>query len=154
LTWVQVIVSVLTPLATLGAAFLGAWLSPRRYRSERLWDRKLETYTEIFNAINQLQEEYDALWDEATVNNSALAPEFRSALSDATAKARAQLRKQSRIGSFIISSSAEQLLRTLLAEMDREIAEHDYFEHIDRNAAVIASTALNLKEVARRDIKA
>jgi hypothetical protein len=59
-----IIAALVTVAAAGGAAFLGAWFSPRRHRSEQLWDRKLEVYTRIFNAINDMQEEYEALLDE------------------------------------------------------------------------------------------
>src|SRR5271163_4207117 len=116
-----IISALATVVAAGGAAFLGAWPSPRRHRSEQLWDRKLAVYTGIFNAVNDMQEEYDALWDEETQSNTFITPEYRTALAEATAKARAELRKQSRIGSFLISEAAERSLKTLLAELARII---------------------------------
>src|SRR4029077_1829611 len=102
------------------------------------------------NAINDMQEEFDALFDEGTKDNTFITPEYRTA---ATAKACTELRKRSRVGSFIISEAAGKLLRELLTEMDRSGIDKSYFDRIDRNADAIASTADKLKVVARRDMK-
>ena len=106
-----------------------------------------------FNAINDMKEEFDALFDEGTKDNTFITPEYRTALVTTTAKARTELRKQSRVGSFIISEAAGKLLRELLTEMDRSGIDKSYFDRIDRNAAAIASTANKLKVGARRDMK-
>ena len=63
-----------------------------------------------FNAINDMQEEFDALFDEGTKDNTFITPEYRTALVTATAKACTELRKRSRVGSFIISEAAGKLL--------------------------------------------
>jgi hypothetical protein len=148
-----VIAAAATVAAAGGAAFFGAWLSPRRHRSEQLWDRKLEVYTEIFGAINQMQEEYDAFLDEETRANTFITPQYRSALVEATAKARGEVRKQSRIGSFLISETAEKLLGILLVELDKSGVDKTYFDRIDRHAAAVAETTVRLKTAARQDLK-
>jgi len=100
-----------------------------------------------------MQEEYDALLDEEVRDDTIITPEYRTALATATATARAELRKQSRIGSFLISEAAERLLKTVLAELDKSGIDKNYFDHIDRHAAIVSAATTDLKLVARKDLK-
>jgi hypothetical protein len=154
----SLIASTITALATVaaagGAAFVGVWLGPRRYRSEHMWDEKFKTYTLIFDSMNHLLEEIEHLLDEEIHDNVGLTPGFRSELAETSGKARAELRRQARIGSFIICKEAEELIAKLLSALDKAAADKTYFDHIDRNGAAISAAAKELKTVARRDLKA
>ncbi len=42
-------------LITVSGAFLAAWLATKRYRSDKLWDKKETTYSELINALHQMK---------------------------------------------------------------------------------------------------
>jgi hypothetical protein len=141
-----------TIIAAFLAAFLGAVLALRRHRSEQWFDRKMETYAAIFDAMNELSEEIDQLLDEEMRPNFVVTPEHRTALATASAKARRHLRKASRIGSFTISPEAEAILVRMLKQLDLAVNEQTYFQHLDRNGAAIDAAIAELKIAARQDL--
>jgi hypothetical protein len=101
----QIIAAVIAAGAALVvpgfSAFLGVRLAMRQHRSQQWFDRKMATYAAIFEALNELSEEIDQLLDEEMNKPTVgITPGHRMALAKASAKARLQLRKASRIGAL------------------------------------------------------
>src|SRR5260370_13779618 len=98
----------------------------------------MATYSAIFEALNELSEEIDQLLDEEMNKPEvAITPGHRTALAQASAKARLQLRKASRIGAFAISRDAEAILKGMLEQLNKAAIEKTYFDHLDSAGAAI-----------------
>jgi hypothetical protein len=112
----NLIASTITALATVaaagGAAFVGVWLGPRRYRSEHMWDEKFKTYTLIFDSMNHLLEEIDHLLDEEMHDNVGLTPGFRSELPTRPAKLAQNFADRRALGRSQYAKKPKSLLRS------------------------------------------
>lgn len=140
-----VVVGSLTALATALFAF-------KKFRSEGLWKQKFDTYTSLFEAMNELMEEVDQLLD-AEMLRREVAPDRRAALEESARKARHQVRKISRIGSFILSDESQEILVGLLKELEKASNAHSYFEHLDESYGALKRAIDALKMEARKDLE-
>jgi hypothetical protein len=100
---IEILKSLIGATGGAAAIVLTAWFALRRFRSEKWWERKAETYAAIFDAMDNLLEEVDLLTDEEMTRSNAITPEHRTKLAEAAGEARRQIRKASRVGSFLLS---------------------------------------------------
>jgi hypothetical protein len=141
-----------TAIASFIAAFVASWLALRQFRSQRWWEKKVETYTAIFNAMNDLCEEMDQIWD-AQVAGRELSDETERSLREAASAAWPEIKRQARLGSFVLSEEAERTLAELLKKLEKSSSADSYFEHIDARCAALDAALKALKAAARADLK-
>jgi hypothetical protein len=149
----QILIPVISFIGSAFGAFLGSWLGLRRFRQERMWEEKFRVYQTLFNAMNDLCERFDQLWD-AHVAARQLPPEKEALLQQAAAKAWPEVTKQARIGSFILSDHANATLTVLLKEVERAASAEDYAEYIDHQGSALNKALKVLKDAARADLRA
>jgi gas vesicle protein len=140
-----IIVGVITALAT-------AWLALRKTRSEGLWKQKFETYTSLFEAMNELMEQADQL-SEAEMTGKEVPSQRRAVLAKSAEKATLQIKKISRIGSFLLSEQSQDIVIDLLKELDEAFRANSYFEHLDEKYGVLKRAVDRLRKSAKKDLK-
>jgi hypothetical protein len=140
-----IVVGVVTSLVTTTLAL-------RKSRSEELWKQKFQTYTALFEALNELMEEADQLSD-AEMTQREIAETKRADLAKSAATAKHQIKKISRIGSFILSEESRSVIIDLLKEMDAAFQAKSYFEHLEENYGALKRAVDKLKESAKKDLK-
>jgi hypothetical protein len=114
---VQFALAIIGIVGSAVAAFVGSWFGLRRFRSERWWERKVEAYTAIFNAMNNLLEEIHHLWN-AELYGTKLPDDPEESLRKAVSTAWPEIRKQVRLGAFLLSEEAEKTLADLLKKLE------------------------------------
>lgn len=149
---IDILKSLIGAAGGAAAIVLTAWFALHRFRSEKWWERKAKTYSAIFNAMDDLLEEVDLLTDEEITHNNFITPAHRTKLAKAAGEARRQIRKASRIGSFLLSKKSEKILVKLLKNLERVRTEKTYFEHLDANWGALTDALDDLKRAARRDL--
>jgi len=53
MTWVEFFKDVVSQAGAPAAIVLTAWVALRRFRSEKWWERKAETYASVFDAMTR-----------------------------------------------------------------------------------------------------
>lgn len=150
-TEIKVALALLALAGTVGGSFLGARLAYGTYRSQRAWDRKSDSYRAIFDAINTALEENDPLW-HAHVEEQEITPERKAELAAASELAWKEIRRQSRIGDFLISHESKLIIDHLLERIEVATAADTYFEHIDKIGAALSDALRDLSKSARKDL--
>jgi hypothetical protein len=100
-------------LSTLLTAIVVAWLTAqfaaRRFYRERWWDKKYDAYTSLLNSLHTILRAINAplvLYDDGLLDRNSEEIKKAQKSNDDYLAARAELRRLSDIGEFILSSAA------------------------------------------------
>ena len=136
----------------LAGSVLGAWLALTRYRLEKWWDKKAETYITIFNALNEIRAEAEMLVRETYTDVGEPNP-LREAFRKSVRDALTLIEKQTRVGSLILSERAVSDLKVLLKELDDASRFSDWNQFVDARWNALTKAIDNLQISARSDLK-
>ena len=146
----------LQALGAMAIAFSSAWLtvklSQRKFRDERMWDRKVLAYERIIEALHKskkfssehldAQYEYRQLSDDRNKELRRLASEALEEVSRATD-----------IGSFTLSVQALELLANYQSESGDHKHIESWLEHLEHDYGVTDKYLKLLIAEAKRDLK-
>ena len=138
------------------AAILGSWVALRKFKKEKLWERKEKSYSEIIDALYALLQHCE-VHKEDFGQGTGLSEDRERELAINYNQAFWKIKKVTDIGAFVISAKAHKVLVTL---MDREkldwnnnprweLYENDYqgFQQALNEIVKIASRELNAEKV-------
>ncbi|PIT79156.1 hypothetical protein B9Z39_11785 [Limnohabitans sp. JirII-29] len=126
---------LLQALSTFVIAVFSTWLtirlSQRKFRAERLWDRKAVAYERVIEAFHKAKrfssENLDAVYEGREVLE-----ERNIELRTLAKEAREEIRRAAEIGSFSLSELALKIVTNYEAELGDTkgiIMWHDYLDH-------------------------
>ena len=126
---------LLQAVSTFVIAVFSAWLtirlSQKKFRAERLWDRKAAAYERVIEAFHKAKkfssENLDAVYEGREVSE-----ERNNELRALAKEAREEIRRAADIGSFSLSEGALQLVTQYEIDLGdtKEITMwHDYLDH-------------------------
>lgn len=121
----DILINIVTTLliATL-TSYLTVHFSLKRYRSEKLWDKRAQCYCEIVDALNSIIRHCDAFISEKFDGKNISENEKRQ-LSKKFYEGKAFLETQTNIGRLLISSVALDKLLILDRELYKAECEED-----------------------------
>lgn len=134
----------------VASAFLGARLALQRFYRERWWERKVEAYTRLIEAVWVLHAEADGHVRRYVMEQEGAEP-FHSGDRRVLREARAEVEKAAAVGAFFISDEAA----SIVVDLSRAFAEATPDSSFDALHAEVSATreALSmLREAARRDL--
>lgn len=109
----------------------------RRFRNQKWWERRADADASILDAMHKMLEENDKVWD-AHERGSELSEETRRSLRSTAKSGEEEIARRARIGSFIISEKAEDVLAILKGKSDKAWNEAkltgDYYSAVDSEA--------------------
>lgn len=142
---------ILQAAISLGGAFLAAYLSAKRFRTEKWWERKAVVYNELIDALHKMKwpssEHMDAELEERKI------PEDES-------KSQWEEFKAARRNVWRIADSAaflvpEQVLEAV-KEMERDLAKatsaESWFEDLDGQYCAINKCLASIKKIGCREL--
>lgn len=137
-------------IAVLGA-FLAAYLSMRRFRTEKWWERKAAVYTELVEALHHMKW-YPSEQIDAAIENRSLPEEDKADYWKKYKEARRNVWKISDSASFLVSPKVNEAI----FEMERKLGEARtsewWFEHAEQQYAAIQKCLDQVKGLARQDL--
>lgn len=149
-TWVTEI------LSGLAIAVVTAWvtvrLSLKRFRSERLWERKYDAYAEILNALSQQLRLATYLAKDLT--GTAGQSKRGQRLREGHEQAAARLSNAAAVGGFILPGRVAERIDRLFDDRMNLVSDHPnpdlvFYEEV----AILTRDAINdVREIARRDL--
>jgi hypothetical protein len=145
----KAVVAVLTALVTIP---LTAWLSTRRFYSEKWWERKLEAYLALIEALHHLSLPFDQAI-EAMIEHRELPKDKQDAYWAKHAEAEAEIMKQIDMSELLISPQAVQLLHNMFKSSSAAKADTDWVGYVTHNQKAISVCINNLKPLAMADLK-
>mgnify|MGYP006883222247 CR=1 FL=1 len=146
----------LQAISAFAIASFSAWLtvklSLKRFRTERLWDRKVVAYERVIEAFHK-SKKFSSEHLDAEYVNRELPKERDTELRRLAHEALEEIRRTADIGSFTLSTSALKLL----ADYSRESGDYDdihsWQEHLEHDYAVTDKYMKLFIEEAKRDLE-
>ena len=138
-------------LIALVSAWLTVRLSLRRFRLERLWDRKAQSYERVLEAFHKSKKfsfEHLRAWEHGRELTDERDKELRRLAHEALE----EILRVSDVGSFTLSSAALELIEKYRAESDNENGINSWYEHLEHDFAVTKKYMDLVVAEAKRDL--
>ncbi len=135
------------------SAWITVQLSLRKFRTERWWELKVESYKKVIEALHHSKTYIDQFMD-ATIEGRELPESRKEELFIQARKGLDEIIKAIDVGAFSLSERALSRLR----EYQREIREvkktQDFFEYLEGEQKTTKECLDDLIEIAKKDLKA
>ncbi|MFT7219807.1 MAG: hypothetical protein ACI8Z1_001424 [Candidatus Azotimanducaceae bacterium] len=136
----------------IGAAFLAARHTSKRFRSERFWDRKAKAYSELIDARHHMKfhtnENYDAF-----LENRDIAEDYAEDLWKSYRKARNHVVSLLGSSRFLISGGIEGAVIALEKDLGSARHSQHWLENLETKLAAIKSCLKLVKDVGARELE-
>ena len=126
-------------------------LSVRQFQSQKWWERKVDAYTRIIEAL-QAMYRFSSEAFEAGIEGRELSAEYAAALSAGWRSGRDELKRAIGYGSLVISSEAYRALEELEDALGAARRELTWTEHLDSEAAALGTCLGDIRTLAAKDL--
>lgn len=144
--------NVITALiSAFAAALLTTWFSLWRFRQERWWEKKFQSYVAIMEALHEI----GLLSDEeleASGTGTKLSDQRKKELSEKLSDGQNEINKQLYTGQFLLRDESVEALRSFLRDLDTAEAETDFITHHDRRSNAVHSCIVRMRLLAQQDL--
>jgi hypothetical protein len=148
--------TVLTFLTGILIAAVSSWitvnLALRRYHSERWWDRKVEAYTAVLNALHDSKAFSDRNL-AAMERGNELPDEKTKELINRAQKATDQILRAIDLGSFLLSEEALARLRRFRTEESAASDADSWWQHLEDDHQATSSCLEDMIKIAKNDLQ-
>ncbi len=141
----SLLVAVVTALVTVRLSF-------RRFRSERMWERKVQAYEKIFESLHHLKAYCDG-HIKAFENGTSLDGNMEQELYGRFRLAIAEINKYRDIGSFLIDESAVERLKHFEDDLEKTYEGKTIYEIADNQYGAVTKCILDINKIARSDLE-
>lgn len=144
--------SVMTMILTLGVTTFTAWLTVRlalnRFKSERLWDRQLSTYSDLIEALSEM-DRVNGIWLDREMEQRDENKEYEAELSERYKTAKRRFESTSATARFILGAEVEAAIKGIEDGIEASRQAQSYFDSIDTAGAAISKGRDRILELAR-----
>lgn len=148
---------VVNLLVGVVVALLTSWLTVKfalhRFQSEKWFERRVEAYTKVIEALHFMKHCTERQLHAAT-RGTDIPEEIENELVSAYRKGLGDLRRLTDMGALLFSPEAVEVLDTLNAELLASTDEQSWWEHLDAEGAAISKCLARLRPIAKRDLNA
>lgn len=142
---IAIIIGAISSLITMN-------LSLRRYHSERWWDRKVDVYMAVIEALHHSKAYSDENLN-ALIKDREISEEREKELRTRTSKANDEIQKAMDLGSFLLSEEAMERLNSYKKEESKASEEGDWFGYLNADFEATASCLNDMVKIAKRDLR-
>jgi len=126
-------------------------LSFKRFRKERSWERKADSYHSIIKALHHTKEH--CIKELRTLEyGMELSEETTKELGAKSKEGFEQISMATDIGSFIISNEAVDCLKVFQKKSQGIEFGNDVYGYFDSQAAIVEECLNSIREIAKRDL--
>ena len=134
-------------------AFFAARLAISKHRYEKVWEKRIDAYTDIINALHEMKRPRDRFY-EAEIKGFELSEETREELWDRSRNARRKIEKAIDTSAFLISPTMGVILQEFESSMEKALNEEDdWLELITAEYAAVNKCLNSVKLVASSELK-
>ncbi|WPD22378.1 MAG: hypothetical protein SD837_19590 [Candidatus Electrothrix scaldis] len=141
---VQIAVSV-------GAAFLAAWLAAKRFKEDRLWEKKMEAYADLVDALHKMKfppgEHFDA-----AIGRRDIDKEYSTELWREFSLARRNVLRIAESSSLLLSPELMEVVEEMESRLSNADHETCWEVHLDTQWAAINECLKKVKRIAGREL--
>lgn len=145
---INVFKDVMVPAA---AALFAVWIATRKFKRERLWQDKYESYQRVIESVEAIR-----YWGDETSSNAHMLPavgDFGGKTSyEFYASAQREVVKQTSVGTLLLSSSFVAKLKEFNTELNQERFTESEEHYYDERAASfgLGSHASKIRDISAR----
>ena len=132
-------------------AWITVRLSLRRFRSERLWERKVQAYEKILESLHHLKS-YCNEHIKSYEIGSSVGEEREKELYRKFKLAWGEINKYRDIGAFLVADSAVERLKLFEKEIQDSHVMSSFFELVDTQYGIVDDCIRDINKIARSDI--
>lgn len=148
--WLSTFVgSLLGAIVALGAVWLASRLAVGRTRAERVWDRKAEAYSVIFEALYEMEEWFDDNLDDEMLRRD-VDQSVQARRNASYRSAQDRLFRTVAKEEWVLPVDVTERFRTLWSTLHAHY--ESWFEDLDAGSAAVHKTKKWLVEFARKDL--
>jgi len=147
----EIVWQILTGIIIATAsAWITVQLSLRRFRTERWWERKVESYTNVIEALHNSK----AFASYHLKTSGREIPEERDKeLRSRTREANDEILKATDVGAFILSEKALTRLRKYKNEEEEASEIRDWYGYLIADLEATEGCLKDFIEIAKKDLK-
>jgi len=150
---ITLIAAILAFVAALIAAVVSVYNARfRRFARERWWERKVEAYSGIIEALSDLVYYYEEHYD-AEIEGQTLSDEHRKEIAEHWQKGYAKVKRVTAIGAFLISPDAETALQQMWKEKGKGVHPNDWFGLLESDYVAARGCLQSIVAAAKKDLK-
>ena len=138
-------------ISALVASFIAVRLAFARYKKEALWERKLEAYTKILEALHVSRLNSEQAYHEALTGEER-SKEHKAAMQKLAGDAWSELQKVFDVGSLIVSEEATTYLKSKLKPRYEDWKNDPPFEFWEREEEIAREAIAQIKLLAHKDL--
>lgn len=147
-----VLPNVVTALiSAFTAAGLTTLFSLWRFRQERWWEKKFESYVAIMESLHNIAMPYDEEL-EASGTGAKVSDARKKELAEKLHASLNEIYKQVYTGEFLLTPDAVDALRLMLRSVDDAGVERDFVSHQDRCSKAIHACIDKMRSLAKGDL--
>lgn len=124
----------------------------RRFARERWWERKVDAYKRIIDALSVLVYYYEEHYD-AFIERRDLTDSHKVEIEDHWRKSYAEVKRATAVGAFLISADAEAALNKMQKEKGKGVHPSDLFGLIESDYVAARACLRDVVEAARNDLR-
>jgi hypothetical protein len=133
-------------------AVLTVQLSLRRFYREKWWERRLDAYTRVIEALHHMLRSMEAGYSEE-LKERHYEPEQRKRLSERAEAGWNEVRKAADMGELLLSAAALGSLKDLIDQTDKFSEEQpSYFDYLNESLPVVRVHLKTFVVVAKKDL--
>ncbi len=150
ISFTQVLLTSIVPSVVSGAtvALVTVPIALRRFRAERLWERRLQAYADVLVALSHVRRYLREALSEIE-EAKTLSPEANTALADKSSKGIEEIRRAAALGALILDPKGAVRLEQLEADLDDPHHNMDLHEEFEADLAVATKAYTEIKTIAR-----
>lgn len=149
-TWI----SIGSIAASIGAAFGAVWLSARfAYRQahvDRVWERKAEAYSEILEALHEIEEWFKAAFDDECLRRE-VASDVQATRDADYENARKRVRRRIAREVWLLPDKVQQRIEAMNIEMSTR--QDSWFEHLDNSSWSVRKAVKDITKLAQEELR-
>lgn len=139
-------------LIAAGSAWITVKLSLSQFRSQKLWEKKVEAYERVIEALHH-SKKFSNEYLKAEHKNTELPPEQDEALRSQSKAAHDEISKAADVGALIFSDEAVAILSRFEVETDSSPRFDSWYEYLNHDWLLINRYMSEFIDEAKRDIK-
>lgn len=151
---ITLVAAILAFMASVLAAVVSIYNARfNRFAKERWWERKVEAYSRITQALADLVYYYEEHYI-TQVEGSSLSEEYKKAIGEHWRQGYAEVKKATAIGAFLISVEADGALKKMAAEKGKGVDPDDWVAMLESEYDAARDCLKAVVAAAKSDIRA
>ena len=148
---IEILKLIIQVAISIGAAFLAAWLAAKRFREDKLWEKKMEAYSELVDALHKMKfppgEHFDAAIEHRDIDDA-----YSKELWREFKQARRNVLRIAESSSLLLSQEVMASVQKLELGLSKARSAHTWQEHLDEQWGVIEACLKKVKEIGGKEL--